>query len=150
MAQIKAFPNPDTGAYGLQKKAGDTALLDSRSGEAPTAPPIPSTGKVPFSNPVDAPRMAEAGRSVNNTPPNMSVNLTESFINEAVGGNPLAPTIIAAGGTGQDLLGARPNGNEDQVLSGANPVGSGPIINPQSPAVTMPVVAPPSPQSTFE
>lgn len=117
-------------------------------GSAP--PPIPSTGKVPFMNSVETPRLAEAGRTVNNTPPNMSVNLREDFISEASAGHmPLMPNVIVTGGVGQEQTSGRP-GASDGKLSGANPVGSGPIINPQSPTVTMPIVVPAAPQSTFE
>lgn len=158
MPQINPFPNPDTGAYGVQAAAEFTAQTESRGGEtspnppstdlpasvrlmSDAPPPIPSTGTVPFVNPVLTPRAAELARTVNDAPPNMSVNLREDFINEAVGGKPLDPTLISAGGTGQDQVNGRP-GESDMPLSGPNPVGSGPIISPDQPAVTLPIVGP--------
>jgi hypothetical protein len=111
---------------------------------------MPVTGKVPFSNPVDSPRMAEANRTVNNLPPTMSVQLTEGFINEAAGGHmPLTPNLIARDGN-QVLTDARPLAPADAAMSGSNPVGSGPIINPQQPTVTPPVVSTPAPEGDFE
>jgi hypothetical protein len=161
MPQIKAFPNPDTGAYGLQQAAEFSAQTESRSGEtsanppstnlpasvklmSDAPPPIPSTGTVPFMNPVETPRAAELARVVNDAPPNMSVNLREDFINEAVGGQPLAPTVIATGGVGQEQTNGRP-GASDAPLTGPNPVGSGPIISPDQPDVTLPIVGPGNP-----
>src|SRR3989304_2045960 len=66
--------------------------------EGPLPPPIPATGPVPFFDPVGSPRDALAGRSVNNTAPTLSVNLTEKSINPSAGGKPLAPHVIAQGG----------------------------------------------------
>lgn len=120
--------------------------------ESTNPPPIPATGKVPFMSPVETPRAAEAARMVNNTPPNMSVNLTEGFTNEAFSGHvPLDPTLISTGSTGQEMEGGRP-GADEQKFTSANPanVNAGnPIINPQQPTVTMPVVAPPPPENLF-
>ncbi len=119
---------------------------------ASSQPPlqIPIMGKVPFINPVQTPRAAEDDRMFNNTPPNMSVNLREDFINESSAGHqPLTPQLISRGSTGQFETSGRPN-DADQVLSGSNPVGSGPAINPQQPSVTMPIVPPPSPEAAFE
>lgn len=126
-----------------------TSLPASVKLESDAPPPIPSTGKVPFMNPVETPRAAEAARTVNNTPPNMSVNLREDFINEAVGSKPLAPNLIVLGGVGQEQTNARPD-DSDEKLTGTNPVGSGPLIVPQPPTVVTPIVAPPSPEGNFE
>jgi hypothetical protein len=162
MPQINPFPNPDTGAYGLQQAAEFQAQIESRGGEespnppstnlpasvrlmSDAPPPIPATGVVPFMNPVNTPRVDESLRTVNNLPPTMSVNLREDFINEAEGGHtPLTPNIIARDGM-QVMTDGRPGGPEDKVLSGPNAAGSGPIINPQQPTVVPPVVAPPAP-----
>lgn len=168
MAQINPFPNPETGAYGTQHSAEDSAQSTlSRPGtatanppstslppsiklESDAPPPIPSTGKVPFFNPVETPRAAIGARTVNKVQPNMSVGLDERFINEAVGGDmPLMPNVIARAGN-QELTNMRPKGPADQAASGANAVGSGPIVNPQQPPVTSPVVGPPSPEVDFE
>lgn len=164
MPQIKPFPNPDTGAYGLQQAAEGAALISSRGGEASAnppstnlpasvklmsdaPPPIPATGVVPFMNPINTPRVAEHLRTFNNLPPTMSVNLREDFINEAEGGHaPLAPNLVSQG-TGQVLTDGRPD-DPDQVMAGANPVGPAgyhPVINPQPPTVIPPVVSPPAP-----
>lgn len=112
-------------------------------------PPIPSTGTVPFVNPVQTPRVAVNARTANDAPPNMSVNLREDFINEAVGSQPLAPTLISAGSTGQIETNLRPS-DADTKVTGANPVGSGPVIDPQQPEVSMPVVNAPVPEQNFE
>ena len=109
--------------------------------ESPTPPPIPPTGTVPFENPVETPRVAVAGRTVNKTPPNLSVNLTERFINEAEGGKPLSPTVTGRA-EDQVVTNARPQGPADKTVEGVNPVGSGPVINPVPPTVTPPVVQP--------
>jgi len=107
--------------------------------------PVPITGQVPTMNPVETPRAAEDARTVNNTPPNMSVNLREDFVNETLGSKPLAPNLIADGAGQQTLTSARPN-DADQRLSGANPVGSGPVLPPDQPEVTPPVVGPSAPE----
>jgi hypothetical protein len=176
MAQIPAFPNPATGAYGLQQAAEGESQVMSRGGEAspnpPSTfinypnlnppfplrlesdqpPPIPSTGTVPFMNPVETPRQAEAARTQNKLPPTMSVNLREDFVNESEGGHqPLTPNLISQG-TGQVMTDARPD-DPDKVMAGSNPVGAPgyhPVIDPQQPAVTPPVVATPAPQGNFE
>ena len=165
MSQIPAFPNPGTGAYGVSDAKNDAALVASRSGtatanppstdlpadvrlESDAPPPIPSTGVVKFFNPVETPRAAALARVINKTQPNLSVNLKEAFINEAVGGHPLTPTITA-NGAGQVLTNGRPDGDEDEPVSGANAVGTGPIIDPQQPPITAPVIGPPSPESDF-
>jgi hypothetical protein len=162
MPQIPVFPIPDTGAYALQQGAEFEAQIESRGGtesanppstnlppsvrlESDQPPPIPSTGVVPFFNPVNTPRVDESLRTVNNLPPTMSVNLREDFINEAEGGHtPLTPNIISRDGK-QVMTDGRPGGPEDKVLPGPNAVGTGPIINPIQPVVTPPVVAPPAP-----
>lgn len=127
-----------------------TSLPASIHLESDAPPPIPSTGKVPFMNPVQTPRVAINARSANNTPPNLSANLREDFISEASAGHmPLMPNLIIQGSTGQVETNGRPN-DADKTLSGANPVGSGPIINPQQPSVTMPIVNAPLPERTFE
>lgn len=165
MPQIPAFPNPGTGAYGVSDAKNDVALVASRSGTESANPPstnlpadvrlmsdapplIPSTGYVPFFSPVETPRMAALARTVNDAQPNLSVNLREDFINQAVGGNPLSPTIIASG-AGQELVAAEPGGGEDGLITGPNPVGSGPILDTQQPPITGAVVGPPSPESNF-
>lgn len=113
-------------------------------------PPIPSTGKVPFFNPVETPRVAANARVANATPPNLSQNVREDFINEASAGHmPLSPQLISAGSTGQIETNMRPD-DSDKKVTGTNPVGSGPVVNPQQPAVSMPIVNSPSPESTFE
>jgi len=109
--------------------------------ESPTPPPIPSTGVVPFENPVETPRVAVAGRTVNKTPPNLSVNLTERFINEAEGGKPLTPNLIARDGD-QMESNARPQGPADKAVRGVNPIGPDPVIDPKPPTVVPPVVQP--------
>ncbi len=112
--------------------------------------PVFVTGKVPFVNPVQTPRVSVNDRVVNDTPPNMSVNLREDFINEASAGHkPLMPNLITRGGTGQVETNSRPD-DADEVVSGANPVGSGPIVDPQQPKVTPPIVNAPSPEADFE
>jgi hypothetical protein len=74
----------------------------------------------------------------------MSVNLREDFINEAEGGHtPLMPNIIGRDAQ-QVMTDGRPS-DPDQVMTGANAVGTGPIIDPQQPTVIPPVVAPPAP-----
>lgn len=127
-----------------------TSLPASIHLESTAPPPIPETGKVPFMSPVQSPRVAEANRTVNNTPPNMSVNLREDFVNEASAGHqPLTPNLIIQGSTGQVETNGRPN-DADKTLTGANPVGSGPVINPQQPTVTTPIVNAPLPERNFE
>lgn len=112
--------------------------------------PVPVMGKVPFMNPVQTPRVGVNERVVNDTPPNMSVNIREDFLNEASAGHqPLTPTLISAGSTGQIETGLRPSDPNEKVI-GTNPVGSGPVINPQQPSVTMPIVDAPLPERTFE
>lgn len=82
-----------------QRAKEDEGQLASRPGEAPTAPPIPDTGKTPFFDPISAPIDALAARVVNNTPPFVSVNLTEKDINTAQGGKPHTPNVIATDAT---------------------------------------------------
>jgi hypothetical protein len=62
----------------------------------------------------------------------------------------LTPTLIATGGTGQIMTGGRPDGAEDGPMSGANAVGSGPVIDPQQPTLLDDVTPVPSPQNQFE
>jgi len=162
---IKPFPNPGTGAYYLSDADNDAALVASRAGtesqnppstnlpadvrlmsDAP--PPIPSTGPVKHFNPVETPRAAALARTVNDAQPHLSVNLREDFINQAVGGSPLSPTIIA-NGAGQELVSAEPGGAEDGPITGPNAVGSGPILTTEQPTITGAVVGPPSPESNF-
>lgn len=127
-----------------------TSLPASVRLESDAPPPIPSTGVVPFMTPMQTPRVAANARTANNTPPNLSVNVREDFISEASAGHvPLSPTLIAAGSTGQIETGLRPNDSDKKVI-GTNVVGSGPIINPQQPTVTMPIVNAPLPERTFE
>lgn len=157
MAQIPPFA--PSAEIAQRKKEGD-AHTKSRPGETSANPPstnlpasvklqsstppsaVPVMGKVPFTNPVDAPRVSEDARVVNNTPPTMSVNLREDFVNEASAGHqPLTPNLISNGAGQQAMTSGRPS-DSDQRLSGANPVGSGPLITTSQPAVTLPIVAP--------
>lgn len=113
-------------------------------------PPIPSTGYVPFMNPVQTPRVEATHRTVNKTPPNLSVNVREDFVNESSAGHtPLTPQLISAGSTGQIETGLRPN-DSDKKITGTNPVGSGPVVNPQQPTITPPVTNAPLPERSFE
>lgn len=119
--------------------------------EGPNPPPIPSTGVVPHMNPVQTPRVEANHRTVNKTQPNLSVNVREDFINESSAGHmPLAPQSISAGSTGQIETGLRPNDSDKKII-GTNPVGSGPVVNPQQPALTggTPTNAP-LPERSFE
>ena len=114
MAQIP--PDQSIPAQIVQREIEDTGQAASRPGEsspnppstdlpdsvrleAPFPPPIPKTGRVPFFDPVTAPIAALAGRTVNKTAPNLSVNLTEKDINTAAGGKPHTPNVIATDGT---------------------------------------------------
>jgi len=127
-----------------------TSLPASIHLESDSPPPIPSTGVVPFMNPVQTPRVAANARTANNTPPNLSVNVREDFISEASAGHqPLTPTLISAGSTGQIETGLRPDDADKKVI-GTNAVDSGPVIDPQQPSVTMPIVNAPLPERTFE
>ena len=109
-------PDQSIPAQIVQREIEDTGQIESRPGEssenppstnlpasvrleAPFPPPIPETGQVPFFDPVGAPIDALAGRSVNNTVPNLSVNLSEKDINTAAGGKPHTPNVIATDGT---------------------------------------------------
>lgn len=138
-----AIGNP-AGLYGVvpgQVVANAGGFPSSINVEAPAPPPIPETGTVPTMNPVETPRVAADERIVNNAPPTLSVNLTERSINEAYGGKPLAPNVVARDG-GQVVTNARPEGPADEVASGTNPVDSGPIVDPVPPAITPPVSQP--------
>lgn len=97
MAQI---PPQQIPAVQIRQRAKeDEGQLASRPGEAGTPPVIPSTGETPFFDPIGAPIDALAARVVNNTPPFVSVNLTEKDINTAQGGKPQMPNVIATDGT---------------------------------------------------
>lgn len=111
MAQIKPFLIPATEI--AQREKERLSEKTSRGGEASANPPstnlppsvklqssqppasVPDTGKVPAMDPVGTPLAALANRVVNNVAPNLSVNLTERDINEAIGNKPQAPNVIA-------------------------------------------------------
>ena len=111
MAQIP--PYNGTAVEISQRAQEDEAQKKSRGGEFSDNPPsvtlpasirlmssqpheqVPVTGEVPSVNPVDTPREAKAGRTINPD----TVRFDEESINEAKGGKPEAPNVIATDST---------------------------------------------------